>query len=54
VNKLSQIRTIILIWLAWAVILLGRLGKHTLFDRAWTTASTLVMGLLTILLPFDL
>jgi hypothetical protein len=35
-------------------IFLARLGKAQAFDRAWTIASVLVMGLLTYLYTFDL
>lgn len=35
-------------------ILLSRLGRSPVFDRAWTTASLLIMGLLVTLYTFDL
>ena len=35
-------------------LLLGRLGKNGVFDRGWTLASTLIMGLLTTLFTFKL
>jgi hypothetical protein len=35
-------------------LFLARLGRNPVFDRAWTIASTLVMGLLAILFTFNL
>jgi hypothetical protein len=35
-------------------IFLSRLGKSIAFDRAWTIASVLVMGLLTLLYTYDM
>lgn len=35
-------------------IFLARLGRHPAFDRAWTLASTLLMGLLATLFTFDM
>jgi hypothetical protein len=35
-------------------IFLSRLGRNAAFDRAWTIASILVMGLLTLLFTFDM
>ena len=35
-------------------LILGRLGKHEPFDRAWTTASVLLMGLLATLFTFNM
>jgi hypothetical protein len=35
-------------------IFLGRLGKSEVFDRAWTTISVLLMGLLATLFTFDM
>jgi hypothetical protein len=34
-------------------ILLARWGKNPVFDRAWTVASLLLMGLLATLFTFD-
>lgn len=35
-------------------IVLGRLGKHPAFDRAWTLASVLLLGMQTMLFTFDM
>ena len=35
-------------------LFLSRLGRNTVFDRAWSLASTLLMGLMTLLFSFDL
>ena len=32
---------------------LGKLGNNRIFDRAWTIASLLLMGLLALLFSFD-
>jgi Gpi18-like mannosyltransferase len=35
-------------------IVLGRLGKHPAFDRAWTLASVLLLGMQAMLFTFDM
>jgi len=35
-------------------LVLGRWGKNEVFDRAWTTASVLLMGLMAFLFTFDM
>lgn len=34
-------------------LFLGKLGNNRIFDRAWTIASLLLMGLLALLFSFD-
>jgi hypothetical protein len=40
-------RTIFAIWLSW-------LGRRPAFDKVWTVASVLLMGVLATLFSFDL